>query len=92
MKHEEADQLQDELWNRIQKKGMPINVRNGSNEDAANWINDTIDSIIEKYYDEPLGTVRMAGYDGCPKCMGIIGLSAYYCKACGAWIREKGKK
>ena len=91
MKHEEADRLQEEIRERIRKKGIPINVRTGGNDDAADWIDDLIDSIIEKYYDEPLGTVRFAGYDGCPKCMGIIGISAYYCKKCGAWIKEVKK-
>ena len=88
MKHEEADKLQEEIWRRIHKKGMPINIRDGSNDDIADWFDNLRDSIIEKYYDEPLGTVRIAGYDGCPKCMGIVGISSYYCKRCGVYIRE----
>lgn len=35
MKTQEAEELKDEIWHTICKKGIPINVRTGGNMDVA---------------------------------------------------------
>ena len=86
MKAKEAEELKDEIWHAICKCGMPINVRTGQNMDAADWVKDLMEKYIQ--VDEPLGVIHGIDYDHCPACNGIIGQSAYYCKRCGAWVRE----
>jgi hypothetical protein len=82
-------ELLDNLQEHFIKKGLPINIRKGNNEEVANYILKVVESCIHE--DEPLGTIPGMGYDHCPRCNAIIGQSAYYCKTCGAWIREGGK-
>ena len=87
MRAKEAEELKDEIWHAICKKGVPIDVRTGMNMDAADWFK----KLMEKYIniDEPLGTIQGTDYEHCPVCNGIIGQSAYYCKHCGAYIRQR---
>ena len=86
MRKEEAENLKDEIWHAVNRKGIPIDVRTGANIEAADWVMD----LMNKYFqiDEPLGVVQGVDYDHCPNCNGIIGNSAYFCKKCGAYIRE----
>ena len=86
MKKAEYDKLKGDLFYHIERKGMPIDVRTGANLDAACWVLNLIDKFAE--IDTPLGTKAGPDFNMCPKCGGIIGISAYYCKRCGAYIRE----
>lgn len=90
MRKEESKALTDMIWHAINKKGIPINVRTGQNADAADWFRDLLARYID--IDEPIGIISGGEYDSCPRCMGIIGSSAYYCKKCGAWLREEIKR
>jgi len=89
MRAQEAEELMDEVWHAICKKGLPINVRTGQNMDAADWVKEILQKQIS--IDEPIGVVQGNDYDHCPRCNGIVGQSAYYCKLCGAKIREGGR-
>lgn len=89
MKPTEARQLLDDLQEHFIKKGLPINIRKGTDEEITNHILKIVEMHIHE--DEPLGTTQGVDFDHCPKCWGIIGQSAYYCKTCGAWIRGGGK-
>lgn len=89
MRAQEAEELLDEVWHAICKKGLPINVRTGQNMDAADWVKEVLEKHIR--IDEPLGVTQGQDYDHCPRCNGIVGQSAYYCKLCGAKIREGGR-
>lgn len=71
----------------VKKRGMPINIQTGSNSDVAEWLGKLLEEKLE--VDEPIGTIQDDEYERCPECNGIIGQSAYYCKRCGAYIREK---
>ena len=86
MQKAEYDKLKGDLFYHIQQKGMPIDVRTGANMDAACWVSNLLDKFIQT--DTPLGTKAGPDFNMCPKCGGIIGISAYYCKRCGAYIRE----
>ena len=85
MKQTEATELMDNVYAHICKKGIPINVSNGGNLEAADWLREVLKKCIE--IDEPLGTVKAYDYEHCPECNSVIGQSAYYCKICGAYIR-----
>ena len=85
MKQTEATELMDKVYSHICKKGIPINVRNGGNLEAADWLREVLKKCIK--IDEPLGVTQGIDYDHCPACGGIIGQSAYYCKHCGAYLR-----
>lgn len=86
MKKNEYDKLKNDIFEHVKKKGMPINVRTGDDVNAACWVLNLLDKFVE--IDEPLGTVAGTDYNMCPKCQGIIGVYAHYCKRCGAYIRE----
>lgn len=88
MRAQEAEELMDEVWHVICKKGLPINVRTGQNMDAADWVKGILKKQIS--IDEPIGVVQGTDYDHCPTCNAVVGQSAYYCKRCGAWLREGG--
>ena len=88
MKTQEAEELKDEIWHTICKKGIPINVRTGGNMDAADWVKGVLQEHIK--IDEPIGVVQGADYDHCPTCNAVVGQSAFYCKKCGSWLREGG--
>lgn len=87
MKHDEFTKLKADIFESVKKKGMPINVRTGDDVNAACWVTNLLDKFIK--IDEPLGTIAGKDYNMCPKCEGIIGINAYYCKKCGAYIRER---
>lgn len=89
MKKEEAQVLRHDMAKLIEHKGIPINIRNGSNTDAAEWITGIFDKCVQ--IDEPLGVIVGIEYDECPSCRHVVGFSALYCKHCGALIREKVK-
>lgn len=88
MKESEAERLKSNIAAQILKKGMPINIRKGSEEELADWFGKILDKNIE--IDEPLGVVQGNDYEHCPRCNGIVGQSAFYCKKCGSWLREGG--
>ena len=87
MRAEEKKEAIARIIKRIQKKGVPIDARN-SDERMAAYLDKILDEELQE--DEPLGTVQGTDFDHCPRCNGIIGQSAFYCKRCGAKIREGG--
>ena len=87
MNKQEAEKLMDDVWHKICKKGMPINVQTGTNMDVADWTKGILEKCIK--IDEPVGVKMGIEYDICPECGGVVGCSAYYCKKCGAWIRAR---
>ena len=89
MKKEEAQILRYDISKLVEQKGMPINIRDGSNSDIAEWIIGIFDKCVR--IDEPLGVIEDIEYDYCPSCRHVVGFSALYCKHCGALIREKVK-
>lgn len=88
MRQIEAENLKDEIWHAICRKGLPINVRTGQNMDAADWVKEVLEKHIK--IDEPIGVVQGTDYDHCPTCNAVVGQSAFYCKRCGSWLREGG--
>lgn len=86
MRRSERERLVSNIQDHLLKNGMPINVRNGSNEEVAGWVTEVLAKFTEE--DKPLGVVMSYYYDLCPKCGGVVGSSAYYCKQCGCYIRE----
>ena len=87
MKVQEAAALLEDIEKHFEKNGLPVNIRNESNEEITRHICKIVERHI--HIDEPLGVTQGQDYDHCPKCWGIIGQSAYYCKSCGAYIRRK---
>lgn len=85
MKRAESIELLDAVWHKFCKKGLPINVKKGFNMDAADYIRDIVGECIQ--IDEPIGTTEAYGYETCPKCNGIVGMTGYYCRFCGAMLR-----
>lgn len=85
MRKNEADELLDSIWHELCRKGMPINIRKGTDMDIADYVK----AIVEEHItiDKPLGTVMGYDYDACPNCGGMIGTTAKFCKRCGAYIR-----
>ena len=90
MRQEEAARLNDEIYAEVCEKGVPIDIRTGSHVAAADWIRKLLTKHIK--IDTPIGIVMGDTYDLCPRCGGIIGQSAYYCKKCGAYVKEKMTK
>ena len=88
MRAEEAQELRDDLEDWFRKNGLPINIRKGSNEEIAEHILKIAKAYI--HIDQPIGVNQGTDFDHCPRCNGIIGQSAFYCKRCGAMIREGG--
>lgn len=86
MRDKEAKKLKDDIYNAVCKKGMPINIRNGLNADVADYVRRLLEKHIQ--IDEPLGTIKGADYEHCPECNSVIGQSAFFCKICGAYIRQ----
>ena len=74
------------ITNKVQKRGIPINMRTGGNAEAAEWVGNLLEELLE--VDEPIGTNQSYGYDTCVKCGAIVGQSAYWCKRCGSYIRR----
>ena len=83
---EKTEAIQN-ITDRIKIKGVPIDCRD-SDEKLAKYIKRVLDEELKEDY--PLGVIHGTEYDHCPKCNGIIGSSAYYCKRCGAYIRTGG--
>jgi len=89
MKSIEAAALKGDIIYQITTKGIPIDIRNGSNEKIAEWVGRVFDNNVQ--IDKPLGVKMGDSYDHCPRCGGVVGTSAFYCKKCGAMIREGGR-
>ena len=87
MRKQEAEKLTENITREIIAKGLPMNIRNGSNEAAARYIAEIVKNCIE--HDTPLGTISSSNdvYEFCPSCGAVIGSSAVYCKKCGSMIR-----
>ena len=75
------------LTEKARKRGIPINVRTGGNEDLAEWLGKFLEELLE--VDEPIGFIQGDEYDHCPACGHIVGQSAYFCKYCGSYLRYK---
>ena len=88
MNKQEAEKLMDDVWHKICKKGIPINIQTGTNMDVADWMKRILEKQIS--IDEPIGVVQGTDYDHCPRCNAVVGQSAFYCKKCGSWLRERG--
>lgn len=88
MKRSEAEQLTESIKQELTEKGIPMNIRNGTNEIIAAYISEIVEKKIS--IDRPLGTIasRNDVYEYCPTCGATIGNSAVYCKKCGSMIRE----
>lgn len=89
MRAPEAQELLEDIGDWFMKKGLPINIRDGINEEVTKHILKVIKPFV--HIDEPLGVIQGTDYDHCPKCNGIAGQSAFYCKLCGAMLREGGR-
>jgi len=89
MRAPEAQELLEDIEDWFMKHGLPINIRDGINEEVTKQILKVIKPFV--HIDEPLGVIQGTDYDHCPICNGIVGQSAYYCKLCGAKIREGGR-
>ena len=86
MQRSEKERLVSNIRRHLLEKGMPINIRDGSNETVADWVTGVVTKFIVE--DEPQGVVMGCDYDLCPRCGGVIGSSANFCKRCGCYIRE----
>ena len=86
MKQTEKDKLIEAVRKKVQKNGIPINVRTGGSDEAAEWAIKVLEKCIE--IDEPLGTKMVQGQDKCPACKRSVGTSGFFCKWCGAMLRE----
>lgn len=75
-----------DVHKRIRENGMPINIRDGANDVIADWVTNIVKDLAVE--DEPLGVIMGCDYDLCPKCGGVVGSSAYFCKRCGSYLRE----
>lgn len=85
MRVEEKNKLLESVRKKVLKFGIPMNVRQGGNEEAADWVDKIVSGSI--MIDEPLGVIPGSDYERCPKCNHTIGQSAYFCKHCGAYLR-----
>lgn len=87
MRAEEKKEAIKRIQERILKHGIPMDAKTWDDNLAA-YIGKMLEEELQE--DEPLGTVQGTDFDHCPRCNGIIGQSAFYCKRCGAMIREGG--
>ena len=86
MRKEEKAQFLKEFEEKVFKRGMPVNVRQGLNSEIAEWaVNIAKDCIKD---DTPLGVLDSEHGFKCPKCHRTIGTSGFYCKWCGEQLRE----
>lgn len=88
MRQKEAEELKDEIWHTICKKGIPINVRASGNMDAADWVKGVLEMHIK--IDDAQGTILDGETERCPTCKRTVGTSGAYCKWCGTYLREVG--
>lgn len=86
MKAQEKNEVIALIIDKAKKRGIPINVRTGGNDELAEWLEALLEELLP--VDEPIGVIRGTDYDRCPRCGGVAGQSAYYCKKCGAWLRQ----
>lgn len=89
MRAPEAQELLEDIEDWFMKNGLPINIRDGINEEVTKHILKVIKPFV--HIDEPLGVIRGTDYDRCPRCGGVAGQGAFYCKKCGTWLREGGR-
>ena len=87
MRADEKREAIKRIQMRILKKGVPIDCRD-SDEKLAKYIRRILTEELKE--EEPLGVITGTDFDHCPRCNGVIGSSAFYCKKCGAMIREGG--
>lgn len=85
MKQTEKEKLLQTVWQKIEKREIPINVRTGGNIEAAEWVKKLLDECAE--VDEPSGVIDIDGKDKCPVCKHTVGTSGFYCKYCGNQLR-----
>lgn len=89
MKREEKAELLCDIWERVFKKGIPINIRDGADAEVADWVQDIVDKCVKQ--DEPAGTETLESggkeYLACPICHRVVGVSGKYCKWCGRLLR-----
>ena len=86
MKAKEKAEVIKLITEKIRKRGMPINILTGSNEDLAGWMEKLLKELLP--IEEPTGVQQGIDYDYCPACGAVVGNSAYYCKICGTYLRE----
>ena len=87
MKSQEKQETIERIVTKVKKRGVPINMRTGGNDEAAEWVQKLLEELLEE--DEPLGVVELNGYSACPICHGVVGTTGYYCRFCGAYLRYK---
>lgn len=85
MKKVESIELTDAFWHKCMKRGLPMNVRQGQTIDFADYVLGILQDCVK--IDEPLGTISHSDYEACPKCGAALGVTAFYCKKCGAYCR-----
>ena len=89
MNEMEKTELIGEAKKKVERLGIPINIKMGGNQEAAEWIGKLLDNIIK--VDEPLGTEYLESggrdYMACPVCHRVVGASGKYCKWCGRLLR-----
>ena len=90
MRTKEKAETITRIKDKIRKRGMPINIQTGSNKDAAEWFGKLLEELLLE--DEPLGVVDKDDYTACPECGSAVGISAYWCKKCGAYLRYKPER
>lgn len=86
MKAKEKAEVVKLITDKVRKRGIPINVRTGGNDDAAEWTGQLLKELLP--VDEPQGILQGTDYDRCPACKRVVGSSAYYCKYCGTYLKE----
>lgn len=86
MKAQEKNEVIALIIDKAKKRGIPINVRTGGNDELAEWLEALLEELLP--VDEPIGVIQGTDYDHCPICNAVVGQSAYYCKHCGAWLRQ----
>ena len=87
MRAEEKKKAIFRIQERILKHGVPMDAK-AWDDNLAAYIGKMLQEELKE--DEPIGVNQGTDFDHCPRCNGIIGQSAYYCKRCGAMIREGG--
>ena len=86
MRAKEKSEVIKLIIEKVRKRGIPVNVRNGGNEDAAEWTEKLLEELLP--VDEPRGVVQGVDYDHCPECGRVVGSSGYFCKYCGTYLKE----
>lgn len=87
MKAQEKTEVISLITTKAKKRGIPMNVRTGGNDDLAEWIQALLEELLP--IDEPTGTIDHSDYMSCPKCGKSVGTTGYYCRYCGNYLRWK---